>query len=148
MIEEFFLSSIESRYLRNIKEIIAPYSKERQNAVLYPALKTIKEWYATYKIRKTDNSGLYQRYIDFGNFVDDYNYRELWAIITVYQIIESDYSAWNSMIFHNQYEAYASSCLRHFLANRMNKILSSPSSYTFPKSLIECIYFKTKDLDK
>lgn len=146
MFEEFFLSSIESRYLHNIKEIISPYSKERQNAILYPALRTIKEWYATYKARKSDNSGLYQNYIDFGNFAEDYNYRELWAIITVYQIIESDSSAWNSTIFNNKYEAYASSCLRHFLANKMNKILLSPDSY--PKSLVECIYFHTKDLDE
>lgn len=146
MLEEFFLSSIESRYLHNIKEIIAPYSKERQNAVLYPALKTLKQWYSTYKTRKSDKTGLYQQYIDFGNFAGDYNYRELWSIITVYQIIESDCSAWNSTIFHNRYESYASSCLRHFLANRMNKILLSPDGY--PKSLVECIYFHTKDIDE
>ena len=148
MIEEMFLSSIESRFLNNIKEIIAPYSKKRQNAVLYPALKTIKQWYSTYKERRADTSDLYQQYLDFGNFADNYNYRELWAIITVYQIIEADYSAWNSTFFNSQYESYASSRLRHLLAEKMNKILTSPDNYDYPKSLVNLIYFHSRDLDE
>lgn len=147
MIEEFFLSAIESRYLNSIKEIVAPYSKKRQSAVIYPALKAIKQWYATYKAHKSETSGSYQQYLDFGNFAEDYCYRELWAIITVYQIIESDYTEWNSTIYRNQFESLASSSLRHLLANRMNKILSSPNDYSYPKSLIDLIYFHTRDLE-
>lgn len=146
MIEEFFLSTIESRYLNNIKEIVAPYCKKRKNAVVYPALKTIKQWYTTYKAHKSETSGLYQQYLDFGNFAEDYHYRELWAIITVYQLIDSDYSAWNSTLYRNQYESLASSSLRHLLADRMNKILSSPEDYSYPKSLVDLICFRSRDL--
>lgn len=146
MIEELFLSTVESRYLNSIKEIIAPYSKERQKVVIYPAIQAIKQWYATYKAHKADTSGLYQQYIDFVNFSDNYQYRELWAIISVYQLIETESSAWNPVLYRNQYEALATSSLKRLLANRMNKILSSPEDYSYPKSLVDLIYFRTSDL--
>ncbi len=146
MIEELFLSHIEHLYFQSIKKIIIPFSKQRQDAVLYPALKIIKSWSYNYKLRKSDTSDLYQDFKDFGKYCEDYYFRELWSIIVVYDIISKDYSVWNSILSPNEYESYISYSLRYLLANKMNIALSSPEGY--PPSLIKMISFHTADLER